>query len=349
MIYSTNRSSLPKTSNQAGLASSTLLHLCNLLNESQSELLLNRMPGRNSLSKRIEHNLSAILDPKSRISEIFCSAFEEVLAAPVILKRVSLEGNRIGILSARGARENNQLIISEIVRSTGVEIPLEYQYYIGDRELNGRIAALSGTSRRKIEVLKDLFQGSRSIYQPLTDSEGGHEFIDLPDPGVQLIDREYRYTKAGSVEGFAEIHFYDDEYKNISAAEGLSSTLPPPIKLNVYDVNQLSTPDEVRSIISILRSPVPLIGNPKVIHMFDLDGTLSRIDARVIAHDLETGSGLELTQRQFAELSLTELRKFRFDFGHFENSQSISDGVTLARKSGILFLREKTPQDILCP
>jgi hypothetical protein len=319
---------------------SIFFKLCELLSHDERDNLQTQLAGSSvDFHQKLLERRDYIFDPRTHDHQIFCSAFEEILPGPIILKKLNYQSAKVGILTARGSRGTNQLLIQEVLKALDAYMPLEFQYFVGDSENNHRIAALPGTANKKAEVLCNLLDGVRTHYLPLSQWDGGHDDVEAPEHGALLVEIEPRYKHNLELIQFEKIIFYEDEIKNIEVARKRSANYGSPGKeLVVLDVNHFSTPLAVSQLLQEL-SQEPKQQNKEVLHMFDIDGTLLNPDAEILLGEPHLGKH-SVNQEEFASIPHEQLPKLKPDYSYFSDPHKIIRSIQEAKQKGILFRKK---------
>lgn len=185
------------------------------------------------------------------------------------------KGDDIGVMTARGSFEGNNVLVQAIEGYLGHEIQKQFRYFVNDANRNQRLAS-SSTAKRKLEVL---FNYCHGYYFTASDE-------------LRVLPRRYN-----------EVVFIDDEDKNIQAVEGAARLVGLEDRLKVVDARKLNHEALWEELVAaVAEGPPEIRGSSGRIKFYDIDGTLVNVPALMYVRDKETDEIYQtITQLDLAE------------------------------------------------
>ena len=233
-------------------------------------------------------------------------------------------GDDIGLLTARGNRSGHGKMIQAIEAFLGFQIPRHNIYFVNDESRNQRLG-LRPTADKKLQILLDFTNGF---------------YLDK-DGGRRQMSKKYE-----------AVLFYDDEEKNLSTvhlfamAHGMSRTI------RAIDAAKIPEAELWDALVAkVTAGHKPLIGQTNVIHFFDIDGTLIKVDAMMYVVDKANGRRLSaITQadlaahphvpfwlEKIAKESGVPIEQLEMDFADFRDPDRVDAQIERGKNDNKMF------------
>jgi len=256
---------------------------------------------------------------------LLLKAHRKYFPALLVALNAAYRGDDIGLLTARGNRRGHLAVIQVIESFLGFKIERRNIYFVNDDSRNQRLGNVS-TAEKKLLVLRNFVEG-------MYHDEQGKE---------QPMSAKYR-----------RVYFYDDEPRNLQTVNLFAASRGWEDRLIAVDPFKLSCAALWRSLVKkVLRGSFPAPGRRRVMHFFDIDGTLMQVDACMYVIDKLDGKRLLMvTQEAFAEHPVVQYwleqaklahpdipgERIEMDFADFRDATRVEKLIEDKQAAGSLF------------